>query len=81
VLPPAGSMDGMAASSTPEDVGAPAVARTATDPTVDEVLRDAGFQVTAAGKAHWRQRLATPIPAEALAEGKRMLDEARGHAA
>jgi len=40
------------------------------------VLRRAGIEVTEAGKARWRDRLATPIPAEALAEGKRLLDEA-----
>jgi hypothetical protein len=56
-------------------------APTATDPTVDEVLRDAGFEITEAGKDRWRRRLATPIPAEALAEGRRMRDRARDHAA
>jgi hypothetical protein len=56
-------------------------ARTATDPTVDQVLRDAGFTVTEAGKQRWRRRLATPIPTEALEEGQRLLDRAGGRAA
>jgi hypothetical protein len=43
---------------------------------IEEVLRRAGIEVTEAGKARWRDRLATPIPADALAEGKRLLDEA-----
>jgi hypothetical protein len=43
---------------------------------VEEVLRRAGIEVTEAGKARWRDRLATPIPADALAEGQRMLGEA-----
>ncbi|MEV0944910.1 MULTISPECIES: hypothetical protein [Micromonospora] len=43
---------------------------------VDEVLRRAGIEVTEAGKARWRDRLSTPIPDDALAEGQRMLDEA-----
>ncbi|WP_030487716.1 hypothetical protein [Micromonospora chokoriensis] len=40
---------------------------------LDEVLRRAGIEVTEAGRARWRERLATPIPADALAEGRRML--------
>jgi post-segregation antitoxin (ccd killing protein) len=52
----------------------------------DEVLRAAGFTVTEAGKRRWRERLREPIPAEALAEGRRMLSgsgapPARGSAA
>lgn len=43
---------------------------------VEEVLRHAGIEVTEAGKARWRDRLAAPIPADALAEGQRLLDEA-----
>lgn len=43
---------------------------------LEEALRRAGIEVTEAGKARWRQRLAAPIPAAALAEGQRMLDEA-----
>ena len=39
----------------------------------DEVLRAAGFAVTEEGKRRWRERLREPIPAEALAEGRRML--------
>ncbi|MBO4210879.1 hypothetical protein [Micromonospora echinofusca] len=41
-----------------------------------EVLHRAGIEVTEAGKARWRQRPAAPIPEAALAEGRRMLDEA-----
>ncbi|MEU7850037.1 MULTISPECIES: hypothetical protein [Micromonospora] len=43
---------------------------------LDEVLRRAGIEVTEAGRARWRERLATPIPADALAEGRRMLGRA-----
>ncbi|MET7376027.1 hypothetical protein [Micromonospora arida] len=43
---------------------------------LDEVLRRAGIEATEAGRTRWRERLATPIPADALAEGRRML----GHA-
>jgi hypothetical protein len=43
---------------------------------LDEILRCAGIEVTEAGKRRWRDRLAQPIPAEALAEGQRILDEA-----
>ena len=32
------------------------------------MLRDAGHTVTEAGRVRWRQRLAMPIPAAALAE-------------
>jgi hypothetical protein len=39
----------------------------------DEVLRAAGFTVTEQGKRRWRERLREPIPAEALAEGRRLL--------
>ncbi|MFF5172296.1 hypothetical protein ACFY3U_06640 [Micromonospora sp. NPDC000089] len=42
---------------------------------LDEVLRRAGIEVTEAGKARWRERLAAPIPADALAEGRRMRGE------
>lgn len=70
----------MAASSADES-RAPGVAATATAPVLDEVLREAGFAVAAAGKARWRERLATPISAEALDEGQRMLDQERGTAA
>jgi hypothetical protein len=73
-------MDDMAGSSTPDD-RAQVAAEAVTDPALDEVLRDAGFEVTDAGRERWRERLATPIPTEALEEGQRMLDRARGRAA
>jgi hypothetical protein len=44
---------------------------------LDEILRRAGIEVTATGKRRWRKRLARPIPADALAEGRRMLDNPR----
>ncbi|OZV82509.1 hypothetical protein CA850_09595 [Micromonospora echinospora] len=43
---------------------------------LEDVLRRVGMEVTEEGKASWRSRLAQPIPAEALAEGRRLLDEA-----
>jgi hypothetical protein len=43
---------------------------------LEEALRRAGIEVSVAGKARWRRRLAAPIPAEALEEGRRMLDDA-----
>jgi len=54
---------------------------TVTDPTLDEVLRAAGFAVTDAGRQRWRRQLATGISPAALAEARRMLDRARGRAA
>jgi hypothetical protein len=54
---------------------------TVTDPGVDEMLREAGFTITVAGKERWRRRLAKPMSAEALAEGRRLRQRARGHAA
>lgn len=42
---------------------------------LDEILRRAGIEVTQTGKNRWRERLAQPIPADALAEGRRMLDD------
>ena len=39
----------------------------------DEVLRAAGFDITEAGKRRWRDRLREPIPADALAQGRRIL--------
>lgn len=42
----------------------------------EEVLRAAGIEVTEAGKRRWRERLAQPIPADAVEEGRRLL----GHA-
>ncbi|WDZ83751.1 hypothetical protein [Micromonospora cathayae] len=43
---------------------------------LEDVLRRVGMDVTDEGKARWRSRLAQPIPAEVLAEGRRILDEA-----
>lgn len=43
---------------------------------LDEVLRRAGIEVTESGKDRWRQALATPIPAEAVAEAQRRLGRA-----
>jgi hypothetical protein len=54
---------------------------TATDPTLDDVLMAAGFEVTEAGRRRWRVQLAGPVPAAALAEARQMRDRARGHAA
>jgi hypothetical protein len=54
---------------------------TSTDPTLDDVLRAAGFEVTEAGRRRWRSKLAVPIPPAALVEAKRLLDRARGRAA
>jgi hypothetical protein len=54
---------------------------TATDPTLDDVLRDAGFEVTEAGRQRWRRQLAPAIPPAALDEAQRLLDRARGRAA
>lgn len=42
-----------------------------------EVLAASGIVVTAEGKARWRRLLSEPIPEEALAEGRAMLDETR----
>jgi hypothetical protein len=69
-------MSGMA-NSTPDD----RATQVAAEIPLDEVLRDVGFQITDEGRAHWRRRMATPISAEALADGQRMLDRADGHAA
>jgi hypothetical protein len=54
---------------------------TVTDPTLDDVLRTAGFEVTEAGRQRWRHQLAFPIPQAALDEAQRLLDRARGRAA
>jgi len=56
-------------------------ARRDTDPTLDDVLRAAGFEVTEAGRQRWRRQLAPAIPPAVLAEAKRLLDRARGRAA
>ena len=54
---------------------------TATDPTLDDVLRAAGFEVTEAGRQRWRVQLSAPIPRATLDEARRLLDRARGRAA
>jgi hypothetical protein len=63
-----------------DDAGRPPP-KNATDPTLDEVLRAAGFEITEAGRERWRRQLATPISQEALDEAQRMLDWVRGRAA
>jgi hypothetical protein len=52
-----------------------------TDPTMDDVLRAAGFEVTDAGRQRWRHYLMLPIPQVALDEAQRLLDRSRGRAA
>ena len=54
---------------------------TVTDPTLDDVLRVAGFDVTEAARQRWRRKLALPIPSAALVEARRLLDRARRRAA
>lgn len=71
----------MASSSASADRDPDVPGDSMTDPTLDQVLRDAGFTVTEDGRERWRRRLATPIPAEALAEAERLSNRARGHAA
>jgi hypothetical protein len=53
----------------------------ATDPSLDDVLRAAGFEITEAGRQRWRRQLAQPIPQAVLDDARRMLDRARGRAA
>jgi|GEM_PF-2582002 len=50
----------------------------ATDSTLDDVLRAAGFEVTEAGRQRWRRQIALPIPPAALDEARRWLDRVRG---
>jgi hypothetical protein len=50
----------------------------ATDPTLDDVLRAAGFEVSEAGRQRWRQQLALPIPPAALEEARQLFERARG---
>jgi hypothetical protein len=52
----------------------------ADEASLDTAFRDAAIQVTEAGRAKWRARLAEPIPAGALARGRDML-RARGRVA
>jgi hypothetical protein len=54
---------------------------TVTDPTMDDVLRAAGFEITEAGRQRWRRQLALPIPQTALDEAQRLLEQTRGRAA
>ncbi len=68
------------AGGVPEEAAGVRRAR-ATDPALDDVLRDAGFEVTEAGRRRWRVQLAAPVPAAALTEARRLRDRARGHAA
>ena len=70
----------MAESGASGDAAGPR-RRTPTDPALDDVLRDAGFDVTEAGRQRWRVQLSQPIPPAAVAEAQRMLDRARGRAA
>jgi hypothetical protein len=58
-----------------------AAGETVTDPALDEVLRAAGFEVTAAGRQRWRAELSRPIPQAVLDDAKRLLDRAWGRAA
>ena len=58
-----------------------AAGQTVTDPALDEVLRAAGFEVTAAGRQRWRVELSRPIPQAVLDDAKRRLDRALGRAA
>ncbi|GAA1840655.1 hypothetical protein [Asanoa iriomotensis] len=52
-----------------------------TDPTLDDVLRAAGFEVTEAGRRRWRAELSRPIPAAALQDAENLLARVRGRAA
>jgi hypothetical protein len=54
---------------------------TVTDPTLDDVLRAAGFEVTEAGRQRWRRQLALPISKLALDEAQQLLDRVRSRAA
>jgi hypothetical protein len=58
-----------------------AAGESATDPTLDDVLRAAGFDVTDEGRRRWRAELARPIPPAALDDARRLLDRIRGRAA
>jgi hypothetical protein len=68
-----GARDGPA---TPDGSAERTPASVGTEP-VAEVLRESGIVPTEAGKARWRAALGRPIPAAALAEGRRRLAEAR----
>jgi hypothetical protein len=48
-----------------------------TDPTLDDVLRAAGFEVTEAGRQRWRRQVALPIPPAVLEEARQFLERAR----
>jgi hypothetical protein len=64
------------ANSASENVEAELTAYVGSEPA-EEMLREAGIVPTQAGKQRWRELLSQPIPAEALAEGRRWRDEAR----
>jgi hypothetical protein len=68
-------MTNSASNSAAELAGA----QVGTEP-VEKVLRDSGIEPTEAGKARWREALRQPIPQDALAEGRRLLAEARAEA-
>jgi hypothetical protein len=67
------------ASSASESAADRLVAHVGSEP-VREVLAEAGITPTAAGVERWRAALRRPIPADALAEGQRLLREARAEA-
>lgn len=69
-----GMLTGMASSAS-ENVAADLSAYVGSEPA-EKVLREAGIVATEAGKQRWRELLSRPIPAGALAEGRRWLDEA-----
>ena len=68
--------DGSTASPTSAPPSPPPSAPRWPAPRSTRCCAGAGIEVTEAGKARWRDRLSTPIPDDALAEGQRMLDEA-----
>jgi len=66
-------------SSASENLAAEPAARLGQEPA-EKVLREVGIVPTEAGKQRWREILSRPIPAEALAEGRRWLEEAQAEA-
>jgi hypothetical protein len=73
-----GTLIGMASSAS-ENIAAELLAYVGSEPA-EKVLREAGIVATEAGKQRWRELLSRPIPAEALAEGRRWRDEIRTEA-